>query len=136
MVGTLYQRWLSSVSSLKSSLDEKSRLASKLLSLQSEVPESFKLEKPKFPIIDKNTKLEDLVTPQSFKFFTILGLKSDWLGKSPDMWKNDEDFNVANEFVNTVKVTNDIAERGIKIATDYASILTKDDNLDRCCSRG
>ena len=42
--------------------------------------------------------------------------------------------------MNTVKVTNDVAERGVKLATDYATVLTKDDSVrslllqgvDRC----
>ena len=33
------------------------------------------------------------------------------------------------EFVLTVKVTNDVAERGVKLATDYATLLTKDDKI-------
>ena len=36
---------------------------------------------------------------------------------------------MANEFVHTVKVTNDVAERGVKLASDYARILTKDDSI-------
>ena len=113
--------------SKKVSMDEKSRLSSKLLTLQHEAPTSFNLEKPKFPIILENTKMEDLITPQSFKFFKILGLDYDWLSMSPEKWDSEESFNVANEFVHTVKVTNDVAERGVKLASDYARILTKDD---------
>ena len=33
------------------------------------------------------------------------------------------------EFVKTVKVTNDVAERGIKLASDYAALLSKDDDM-------
>ena len=35
----------------------------------------------------------------------------------------------AKQFVRTVKVTNDVAERGVKLAADYATILTKDDEI-------
>ena len=73
--------------------------------------------------------LVDLLTPQSFKFFTILGLGYEWLAKNPEQWEEEEDFNVAREFVKTVKVTNDVAERGVKMAADYATILTKDDKI-------
>ena len=118
-----------SLFSKKLSVDDKSRLSGKLLTLQSEAPKEYKLEKPKFPVIDEKTRLEDLITSQSFKFFTILGLQCDWLAKSPDMWEDDQDFKAANEFVNTVKVTNDVAERGVKLASDYAGILTKDDAI-------
>ena len=118
-----------SLFSKKVSPDEKSRLASKLLSLHSQAPESYKLEKPKFPVIDQTTRLEDLITAQSYKFFTILGMDSSWLAKSPEDWDNDEGFKDVKEFVHTVKVTNDVAERGIKLASDYATILTKDDSI-------
>ena len=33
------------------------------------------------------------------------------------------------DYVRTVKVTNDVAERGVKLMADYASILTTDDEL-------
>ena len=36
---------------------------------------------------------------------------------------------IAKEFVKTVKVVNDAAERGVKLAQDYATILTKDDDM-------
>ena len=32
------------------------------------------------------------------------------------------------DFVRQVKVTNDVAERGCGIITEYSQILTKDDN--------
>ena len=118
-----------SLFSKKVSPDEKSRLASKLLSLHSIAPQSFKLEKPKFPAIDHNTRLEDLITAQSYKIFKILGVDSNWLSKPPEDWEMDETFKELKEFVHTVKVTNDVAERGIKLASDYATILTKNDGI-------
>ena len=35
----------------------------------------------------------------------------------------------AEQFVKTVKVTNDVAKRGVLIASDYANILTKDSKI-------
>ena len=113
----------------KISEDEKSRISCKLLTLRSSKPESYKLQKPKFPNIDNQTKLFDLITPESFKFFDILGLEFDWLATSPDKWEENESFKVAKNFVRTVKVVNDTAERGVKIAEDNATILTKDDAM-------
>jgi hypothetical protein len=45
----------------------------------------------------------------------------------PEKWQEEESFRLAREFVTTVKVTNDIAERGVKLAKVYATLLTKDD---------
>ena len=53
---------------------EKSRLASRLLTHEINIPKSKKLERPKFPQIDQTTELLDLVTPQSYRFYKILGL--------------------------------------------------------------
>ena len=118
-----------SLVSNKVSTDEKSRMASKLLTLKSTIPSSYKLEKPKFPIMEEKTGLVDLVTSHSFKFFTILGLDSSWLEKNPDELEEDNNFVVAKEFLKTVEVTNDVAERGVKMASDYATLLTKDDSI-------
>ena len=87
------------------------------------------MQKPKFPAVDEQTQLADLVTPESFKVFDILGLESDWLTKNPDKWEEDESYQEAKDFVITVKVVNDTAERGVKMAEDYATILTKDDAM-------
>ena len=35
----------------------------------------------------------------------------------------------AKQFVKTVKVTNDVAARGVKIASDYAIISTRDSKI-------
>ena len=101
-----------SLFSKKLSMKEKSRIACRLLSHQADIPETYKLEKPKFPLIDEKTELVDLITPHSFKFFTILGLDSGWLAKDPNNWEEEESFRVAKDFVKTVKVTNDVAEGG------------------------
>ena len=116
-----------SLFSAKVSEDEKARIACKLLKLSK--PESYKLQKPKFPTVDEKTKLVDLVTPESYKFFEILGLDCDWLKKNPDSWEECESFVEAKQFVTTVKVVNDTAERGVKLAADYATILTEDEDM-------
>ena len=48
---------------------------------------------------------------------------------NPERWPEDEHYMKAKNFVKTTKVTNDVAERGVKMARDYATILTKDDNI-------
>ena len=47
----------------------------------------------------------------------------------PDKWEENESFKIAKDFVRTVKVVNDTAERGVKMAEDYAAILTKDNAM-------
>ena len=71
----------------------------------------------------------DLVTRHSFKLFNILGLDFSWLEMEPGKWEEVDDFKTAWEFVKTVKVTNDVAERGVNLASDFVTMLTKDDEM-------
>ena len=89
------------------------------------------LETVLMPTFDKimggdKTELPDLVTSDSWQMFDILKLSPDWLALPPDEWDTDPDYIVFRNFVRTVKVTNDCAERGVKLATDYSKSLTKD----------
>ena len=70
------------------------------------------------------TELQDLVTPDSWQLFDILNMSPNWLALSPAQW--DPDHMEFRNFVRTVKVTNDCAERGVKLATEYSKSLTKD----------
>ena len=113
-----------SLFSNKLSDDEKSRVAARILTF--EPPEKVKLGKPDFKELEKSTKIEDLVGPGSYLFFSILGAGWPWLNKDPAQWREDPDYKELADFVRTVKVTNDTAERGIKLISDYSKILTKD----------
>ena len=77
----------------------------------------------------KKTELADLLGANSWFLFNKLKVSSDWLSTSVTLWSEDPDFCVMEEFVRTVKTTNDTAERGVKHMTDYANILTKDDGM-------
>jgi len=50
----------------------------------------------------------------------------DWLSKPVDQWHLNPAFQITENFVRTVKVVNDAAERGIKLITDFAQIITTD----------
>ena len=109
--------------------DSKSRVASRILSFEDKKPAAYSLVKPTFPTISPTTQLTDLVGPDSFMFFHILGLDYEWLRVSPSKWEASQSFKEAKEFVVTVKVVNDCAERGIKMISDYALILTNDEDM-------
>ena len=47
-------------------------------------------------------------------------------GWPPAEWDTNPDYIEFRNFVRTVKVTNDCAERAVKLATDYSKSLTKD----------
>ena len=73
------------------------------------------------------TKLWDLVTSSSWQLFYLTSC-TDWLGLAlpPAEWNTRPDYIEFRKFVRTVKVTNDCAKRGVKLATDYSKSLTKD----------
>ena len=58
--------------------------------------------------------------------FMLLKIGTSWLQSGPKTWSKDPGYQETNAFVTTVKVTNDVAERGVKLITDYAEIVTKD----------
>ena len=111
-----------SLFSHKVSEDEKSRMAARLLTF--EVPKQFETGKPSLPEIGESTELVDLVGPMSWLLFERLDLSSDWLKAEVRLWSENSDFLAAQNFVRTVKTTNDCAERAVKLMTDYSTNLT------------
>ena len=77
-------------------------------------------------LVDQNLHLIDLVGPESWFIFDALGLKHDWLRKHVTEWDMSTSYQEMKSFANSVKVVNDAAERGVKLNTDYAAILTND----------
>ena len=89
--------------------------------------ESKKLEKPKFPDITEKTELYDLFTRNSPEFFTIIGVDDNWLQTPMEEWDKSDAFKSARRrFATTAKTANNVAERAVKLATEYSNVLTKD----------
>ncbi|KAK3917833.1 Mushroom body large-type Kenyon cell-specific protein 1 [Frankliniella fusca] len=72
--------------------------------------------------------LSDLATLRSKEFFTILGLKCDFLKEPVVEWAEREDYKHAREICVNLKVVNDHAERGVKLMSDYNGTVTKQEN--------
>ena len=115
---------LLSLASEKLGDDDKSRIATRLLSLPK--PKKSHMGLPTFPKLTEKTELWDLVTSDSWELFDLLGLSADWLALPPTDWDASADYVEFRNFVRTLKVTNDCAERGVKLATDFSKSLTKD----------
>ena len=115
-----------SLFSNKLSIDEKSRIAAQLLTFP--VPDHIECGQPEFPDLLEKTQFVDLIGPKSWFMFK-LKVGYGWLSKSVELWKVDPDFKTVENFVQTVKTTNDTAERAVKLMTDYAQILTKNEDM-------
>ena len=107
--------------------DTKARMAVRLLSL--EKPEEKRVDLPEFPTVIRGSELWDFNQPNSWQFFDFLKVSADWLTLPPVEWKESEEYRKARQFETTVKVVNDAAERGTKLASDYAQSLAKDSEM-------
>ena len=81
---------------------------------------------PTFPKLSEKTELRDLVTSESWELFDIMKMSPGWLALPPAEWDTNSDYVELRKCVRQMKVTNDCAERGVKLATDYSKSLTKD----------
>ena len=81
-----------------------------------------------FPDGQKETALADLVGPEYYLLFEISTVSIEWLLKPVLLWQALKDFKVADAPVKSLKVVNDIAERGVKVMSEYANKMTTDNN--------
>ena len=73
--------------------------------------------------------LDQLVTPASLRFFSILGIGTDFLSEPPELWPSLESWKRGNEIVSNLRVTNESAERGVKLAADYLGLSKKEETF-------
>ena len=98
----------------------KQEMAEKLSSLS--VPEEFENENVS---IDEKTRLPDLVDGSSWLIFSRLKLAdAGWLSRPVESWSEDEQYCKDKEAIEGLKVTNDVAERGVKLIQDFANSVT------------
>jgi len=67
-----------------------------------------------------------LIGPESHSLFQLLHVDTDWLHKPVSQWLADPAYLLVEQFVRTVKVVNDAAERGVKLISDFVTIITTD----------
>lgn len=102
----------------------KQDIASKIL--DSPVPDHLRLGKPLFRKVSRDTTLADLIGPESHTLFQSLNIGTGWLAKPVEDWSSEAEFQTAEKFVRSVKVVNDAAERGVKLISDFSTIITTD----------
>lgn len=105
------------------SVDEavKDKMAQKLSAVA--VPESY----PNANVsVDEDTRLPELIDEQSWLLFTKLGQRDPtWLSTPARTWSDDPQYCLMRDTVTSLKVTNDVAERGIKLIEDFTGSVTK-----------
>ena len=71
--------------------------------------------------INKIKDLDDLISSKSWLLFDLLGLlgPQDWLITSPETWHETPSYQAFEKFTASITVVNDVAERGVKLITDF-----------------
>jgi len=70
----------------------------------------------------------NFVTKKSLHFFEALNLDASFLTVDPLDWENRDDYRKAAQFVQNIKVVNDLAERGVALMKNYNNIITKNED--------
>lgn len=78
-----------------------------------------------------NASICDFICKDSCKFFERFRINTSFLTKDPSKWKKERSYIHGLEVVRNLKVVNDVAERGVKLMTEFNNLLTKDPNQIR-----
>lgn len=111
---------------------EKQKIAQRLLEIPPQ--NNYSMGKPNAVPMTRlfaegmNYELVDFIGNGSLFMFEALGFQKDWLKDPVNEWENSPAFQEMKEFVKHLKTTNDTAERGIKLISDYAQLITKNED--------
>lgn len=87
--------------------------------------ESKRINVDLYSFKDKN--LEDFVTAKSMTLIQMMELPNGFLAVDPDLWEDRDDYKQAAETVESLKVVNDHAERGVALIQEYSGLITHDE---------
>ena len=97
----------------------------------------FGFGKPVFPNINAAIKVEDLVSQDSWQFFKHMKINPTFLTKPVVSWMEDMKYVQGKGKVDALKVMNDSAERGVKLADDFLPLpLLKVKSLSKMICKG
>ena len=107
--------------------DEREELAREILK---QPREEVKPGKPKFPVMvwsDTRPSLAYFVTPDSWLIFQLLDLSGEWLVVPCHLWSNFAEYRKLEEFCLGMPCTNDSAERGCHLITEFMNQVHSED---------
>jgi len=67
------------------------------------------------------------VTKNKTDFLTTLGISQDFLQVDPSQWECQAEYQRSQQLVRSVRVINDLAERGVALIQEFNSSLTRDE---------
>lgn len=78
---------------------------------------------PKCITLDANftdeKRLDNFVSTNTFRFFSITGLLSEFIKKNVAFWEKDVDYKTGSELVHSIRVVNDIVEQEVALMQEY-----------------
>ena len=111
-------------------------LAEKLLDVQPDTLPHFpqhrfgtEFGKPQFPQIDQTTTLAGLAGPDSWFLFNQLRLDAAFLQLAVADWASSAAYQQCVRHIKAINVTNDCAERGVKLSADYLASARSEQHL-------
>ena len=79
------------------------------------------------PKLSKNTHMKDLVGPDSWTFFSLLGISTNFLKLDPKDWSDSTEYQDGENVVKKMAVVNDACERALGLITEFnTNRVTKD----------
>lgn len=108
--------------------DDKERVRAKMISWREETTSENNSQrrghafgKPMFPAVDSSQKLDivDFVGVESWRIFSILGLCANFMSVPVSSWCSNESYLETKNVINSLRVVNDVAERGVKLCLDF-----------------
>ena len=72
-------------------------------------------------------QIEDFVSSNTRRFFEMADVSSDFLNTDPENWEDNESYISAKRTARSLRVVNDIAERGVALMDEYNKLHTNDE---------
>lgn len=73
------------------------------------------------------SNINDFICKDSLNFFKRYNIDTSFLSKDPSTWEKERNYIHGLKIVKNLKVVNDVAEREVKLMTEFNNLLTKDD---------
>ena len=112
------------------STHEKKKIASTILKKIND--ENMETGVPVMPQMNQNVKVSSLIGKNTRLLFDLLKVNTKWLSLYPDEWSKNDEFNYISGILKDLKVVNNLAERSVKLVTDFNQSLTRDENQKQC----
>ena len=88
---------------------------------------------PRVPIAEEND-LRSFIGQDSYMFFKMLKLDSQFLSLPVKQWETDVGYQLGKHVISNLCVVNDAAERGVKLCYDFLHSAKKEENLEHLAS--